>query len=131
MKAIIIEESVTVKRNGKQHSVKSIIELKWSNKHQEASEAVKRAVIENVSSGGDDNRQYRLYIDALKISASDMLLQLRKAEADTPVTKYSWEEDAYHGHVVSVHPWVDSIPPHHRTRVFGGDKGVRTAVVVF
>lgn len=92
MKTAIVEESVVVKRGGKQQTTRSTLDFVWSKKHQDAFDAVKRAVLENVNSGGDDNRQYHLCTDASKTGAGGLLFQLQDSEVGIPVTKDLWEK---------------------------------------
>ena len=92
LKAAIVEESVTIKRNGKQQSSKSIVDFKWTTVQQQAFDNIKKAVIENVNSGGDDTRQYHLFTDASKTGAGGVLCQLNGAETGTPINKDSWKD---------------------------------------
>ena len=72
LKAAIVGESVTVKRNGKQQSTKSVVDFKWTSDQQHAFDMIKQAVLENVNSGGDDTRQYHLFTDASRANGMEI-----------------------------------------------------------
>ena len=92
MKTAIVEETVTVKRDGKQQSVKTVIDFKWEERHQQAFDVVKQAVLDNVNSGGDDNRQYHLSTDASKTDEAGVLFQLSDSEVSIAMTKELWSQ---------------------------------------
>lgn len=87
LRSAIIEESVTVKRDGRQTTTKTNVDFIWTKRHQDAFDAVKQSVIEGCNSGGNDEKQYHLCTDASKTGAGGLLFQLENAETGTPLTK--------------------------------------------
>ena len=92
MKTAIIEETVTVKRDGKQRSTKTFVDFKWDERHRHAFDAVKQAVQDNVNSGGDVNKQYHLCTDASKTGAGGLLFQLSDSKIGVAMTKELWSQ---------------------------------------
>ena len=72
-----------MKRNGKQQRTNSVVEFKWDTEQQNAFDAIKQAVLGNVNSGGDDNRWYHLFTDALKTGTGGVLCQLKEANTQS------------------------------------------------
>ncbi len=58
LKTAIVEECVTIKQGGKQRTTKKEVDFVWTKEHQRAFDDVKKAVLENACSGGDDRLQY-------------------------------------------------------------------------
>ena len=92
MKTAIVEETVMVKRDRKQQFVKTMIDFKWEERHQQAFDIVKQAVLDNVNSEANDNRQYHLCTDASKTGAGGVLFQLSDSEVGIAMTKELWSQ---------------------------------------
>jgi len=41
LRTTVVEESVTVKRDGKQQTTKNVVEFRWTKQHQQAFDAIK------------------------------------------------------------------------------------------
>ena len=71
-------------KNGKPiRRPRRVIKWEWGEKHQEAFEKLKRAIVDNVVFGGSEHLQYHLATDASKTGLGGVLFQLVDCEPGT------------------------------------------------
>lgn len=76
LKTAIIEDVIKTTSNCISKTVRTFKEIIWQKKHQKAFDTVKKAIIENACSGGQEDIQYHLSTDASKTGVGGLLFQL-------------------------------------------------------
>lgn len=81
------QESGRYDKNGKPiRKPRRVIKWEWGERHQEAFEKLKRAIVDNVVFGGSEHLQYHLATDASKTGLGGVLFQLIDCEPGTVAT---------------------------------------------